>query len=1130
MTRPMTERLLTPSKITAWLDCAHSLTLRHRVEDGSLVLDRQPFGSLAQLLMEKGLQHEQDCLEEYRRRGRTVFEVPGRAEGEPFAAWVDRLGEVLAAGHDVIYQVPLVHNGARGIADFLLRVEDPHTGAVTYEPVDAKLARSEAKPGHVLQLCFYADAIEVATGVAPQQVHLWLGSGRFETLHTEEVRPYWNRLRSQLDALLTAPRPDEETEPEPCAHCEFCNFAPLCEDHWRSRDSLINVAGIRRSDRATLEGPGVTTIQALALRTEAVESMQPERLARLSGQAALQVAARNAPDRPPPVRVVEPSDDPVWGRGFELMPEPDDGDVFLDFEGHPFWRADTGLFFLFGYIAKDDGGEWSFDALWAHDREEEARATRDLIDFFVQRRAKHPGMHVYHYNHTERSALERLVSDHGVGEAALEHLVETGLFVDLLTVARNAVQVGTESYGLKHLEQLTGYERGHDIDQGAGAVVEYEAYTRNRDDQSLVRIAAYNEDDVRATRALRDWLLQQRPTGLPWRAATIDVEEEHPELDEQVAALHSYGDGTPEHLLGEVLGYWLREWRACKAPKLAKIAGDTPSLLDEPDVVAGLIPVGPTVRTGKNGRVLTPGMEFRFPAQEIADEVGTSRSSNVLYGASDGATGYSSIHRIDRDEGTIELSWNERAQELGVVPTSIILNDWVPPKPKPEALSELADAVLGTSGSPNPVAMALLRRDLPRFATGHGPAGGMFTDDLAEMVENVRHLDRSCLAIQGPPGTGKTFRGAHIVHSLISAGKRVGITAFSHQAIDNLLAEVVEVFSDEGDLDQLHAVRRRSAPRSGALPSVTYTTANTKCAKQEFDLVAGTTWLFAGNDMYDAPVDVLIIDEAGQLSLADALAACRSAANVILLGDPQQLPQVAQASHPGGSGASVLEHLLGEHATITSDRGVFLAETRRMHPDVCAFISERIYEGRLTSHPTCAVQDTDDGTGARWIRAHHVGSSTHSVEEAELVAREIARLMGTGWVDRDGVRAPLAPTDFMVVAPYNDQVQLLRARLDADPRTFGVPVGTVDKFQGSQAAVVFFTMTTSSADDMPRGPDFLFSRNRLNVAISRARCLAYLVCTEELLNSRARDVEEMRLIATLCAFVEYCERSRPTRW
>ena len=223
----------------------------------------------------------------------------------------------------------------------------------------------------------------------------------------------------------------------------------------------------------------------------------------------------------------------------------------------------------------------------------------------------------------------------------------------------------------------------------------------------------------------------------------------------------------------------------------------------------------------------------------------------------------------------------------------------------------------------------------------------------------------------------------------------------------------------------------------------------------------------------------------------------------------------------------MLEHILGEGvATVPPDRGVFLTTTRRMHPDVCRFISDEIYESRLGWHESCAVQSTGLGTGLRWLCAEHVGCVTESAVEAETVADEVRRLLGQPWIDSNGIERPITVDDVMVVAPYNDQVRLMRSVFDADQRLAGTKVGTVDKFQGQQAAVVFFTMTSSSADDMPRGADFLFSRNRLNVAISRAKCLAYVVCTDELLNSRARTIEEMKLISTLCAAVAYAQETR----
>ena len=1115
----MSESLLSPSKITAWLDCDHFLTLTRQVETGGRQATRSSFGSLARLLVDKGNQHESDCLESFRGEGRTVYEVPERLAGESFSAWVGRIGNPLDTGADVIYQMPLLHDGIRGIADFLVRIDDPADGYCGYEPVDAKLARTEGKPGHVLQLCFYADALAALTGGPPRYVHLWLGSGVTESLVSEAFLPYWTRMRSQLASLLDGPDLGN-TAPEPCSYCDFCDFQETCTDYWRASDSLVYVAGIRQGERAALGAGGVETLTALASLTADISGLDSTRLGRLQEQAALQLEAGADGTGPLPYRLIPQTDDPLWGRGLEHLPAPDDGDVILDFEGDPFWRADVGLFFLFGFITRDASATWQFQGIWAHDKVEEASATASLIELLAARRQEFPGMHVYHYNHTERSALQSLTAEHGVAGTTLDSLIETGLFVDLYPIVRNAVQVGSESYGLKPLEQLTEFRRGHDIERGSAAVVEYEQFMQDRDPARLDRIASYNEDDVRSTLVLRDWLVDRRPPNLPWRTAYFEPLEGHPDLDLQVASLRAFGPDTAEYQLGDLLGYWLREWRAYSAPKLAKGLQDNATLFDDPEVLAGLECLGLKERTSKKGKPILPAMKFRWPTQEV----GAVRWEKILYPTPDGVPGFAGIASLDQRLREIDLIWNDRAQELGVVPTAVMLNDWFSPRPKPEALSELAAQVLdpASEGPPNPVSVALLRRDLPLFQPGRGPGLGEFKDDVASIVGWAPVLEGSYVAIQGPPGTGKTFRGAHLVLGLIRSGKRVGITAMSHHAIDNLLEEAVKVFTEEGQADLLHCIRRAPEPEDGGIPGVQYATKdNTPCARSEFNLVAGTPWLFAGKDMKDAPVDVLIVDEAGQLALADALAASRSARNLILLGDPLQLPQVAQASHPGSGGKSVLEHVLGEDITMPADRGVFLHETRRMHPDVCKFISERIYEGRLISHSSCAQQSTALGTGLRWLRADHAGCSTESPEEAAMITNELSRLLGTTWVDQHGHTRPLTTEDVLVVAPYNDQVRLLRSHFDSDPSTLGVRVGTVDKFQGREAAVVFFTMTTSSAADMPRGPEFLFSRNRLNVAISRARCLAYLVCTEALLNSRALTIDEMRLISTLCSFVEY---------
>jgi len=1118
----MTERLLTPSKITAWLECSHFLSLRNQVDSGQLVVEPTPLGSLAELLVDKGATHERECLADLENQGRSVYQVPGRNPDETFVQWVERVRGVLEQGHDVIYQMPFVHDGIRGIADFLVRVEADGAFAA-YEPIDAKLTRTEAKPGHVLQLCFYAEAIAALSGLAPRRMHLWLGSGEQETLDVEQFSPYWRRLRRQLTVLLNQEQTTLTTRPEPCTHCEVCEFSGRCESEWRGEDSLVYVANIRVPEREAFEQAGVRTIVELARRDAPVADVHDDNLFRLRRQAALQVSSRQAPEQSPPFELVDVSDDPVYGHGFELMPEPDGGDVFFDFEGHPFWTARDGLFFLAGLYLRGADSAWSYDPRWAHDLDEQAEMIRELVEFFAARRAAYPSMHVYHYNHTERSSLERLTRG-TPEEVLLTNLVETGLFVDLYVVARNALRVGTESYGLKDLERLTGFTRTGAIEGGAGAVVEYEQWMKTGNAKLLENIARYNEDDVRATRALREWLVNERPAALAWREALTEAPAHDLDTDELVEGLKRFGRQSPEHLLGDLLNYWRRERAADTAPKFATAMSDFGSLYGDANFIANLAFEG-FEEAPPRGGVEARYAVLTWPEQAV-DTTLFERQTSVLYTGVGVEHGYGYVSELDHGRRELRMRWLVRHEEAGGLPSVITVDDYVSPREKPGVLYHLAEQVLHPSPEDpaSPVSMALLGRDRPRFSNGHGPKGALFSDDLDDTLAWVGHLDHSYVAIQGPPGTGKTYSGAHIIHRLIREGRRVGVTAMSHAAIDNLLQATYEVFADHGDLGRLKTLRQGPRPPGGGLDGVRYNPKAVEFESNDFNLVAGTTWLWSRAGLRAFPVDVLIVDEAGQLALADAVAAANGARSLILLGDPLQLAQVAKAEHPDGSGASVLEHVLGEHVTIPPSQGVFISETRRMHPDVCSFISNQIYEGRLTSHAGCAQQSTTFGTGLRWLRSVHVGRSTESIEEASLVIDQIRSMLGTPWVNQAGETAALTARDFLVVAPYNDQVDLLLREFEGAGGLAGVRVGTVDKFQGREAPVVFFTMTTSSGADMPRGPEFLFSRNRLNVAVSRARCLAYLVCTEQLLNSRARTLDEMHLIGTLSAFVEYATR------
>jgi uncharacterized protein len=452
------------------------------------------------------------------------------------------------------------------------------------------------------------------------------------------------------------------------------------------------------------------------------------------------------------------------------------------------------------------------------------------------------------------------------------------------------------------------------------------------------------------------------------------------------------------------------------------------------------------------------------------------------------------------------------------LPTEIVAGGPLEDRTQRAAVLRVAESIRADDGQ-YPALRAILARERPRIR-GLAAGGRVQTTDLAEMKAHALGLDGSYLFLQGPPGTGKTWTGARIVAHLLAAGRRVGIAAQSHKAIHNLLAEIERVAWDTGV--RFKGLKKSSAgnPESEFNGDYIRSEADNSAfanAPAGVQLFGGTAWLFSRPEL-NGTLDYLVIDEAGQVSLADALAMGTAARNLILLGDPLQLAQVSQGVHPSGSGASVLEHLLGDAPTIPEDHGVFLERSFRMHPDVSAFISEIVYAGRLHSHESATRRTTSFGTGIRFEPVDHEGNKSSSDEEVAQVAASIAAMRSGTFTDADGTTRLLRHDDFMVVAPYNAQVLRLRTALPA-----AVRVGTVDKFQGQEAPVVFFSMATSSGEDVPRSLSFLFSRNRLNVAISRAQCLAVLVCSPRLLEARCQSIEEMQLVNALCRLVEYAE-------
>jgi hypothetical protein len=439
------------------------------------------------------------------------------------------------------------------------------------------------------------------------------------------------------------------------------------------------------------------------------------------------------------------------------------------------------------------------------------------------------------------------------------------------------------------------------------------------------------------------------------------------------------------------------------------------------------------------------------------------------------------------------------------------------------SLLRIADDVVGygvSSGPQYKAAREILLRQPPRLSSGQFE---MHDDETpAKFAQRiVEDLDNAVLAIQGPPGAGKTYTGARMIRELVLRGARVGVTAVSHKVISNLLEAVINAADEIGI--QVSCCQKTPDETAPAIERVTTNAAAlARLADKQANVVGGTAWLWAHPTALNA-VDVLFVDEAGQMSLADVLAVSQGGRSVVLLGDPQQLDQPQQGSHPDGVDASALEHMLGDHKTIPPDRGIFLRETWRLAPSICRFTSEVFYEGRLFPRQGLERQmlvgaAPFEGAGLWVDTVRHDQNQSYSFEEADEIDRIVSCLLqpGAQWIDWNGRVQPMTPDDVLVVAPYNRQVALLQERVG--PR--GVRAGTVDKFQGQEAPVVIYSMTTSAPEDAPHGMEFLYSLNRLNVATSRARCACILVANPRLFEPECKTPRQMQLANGLCRYVE----------
>lgn len=1112
---------LSASDLVGYLNCHHLTHLDTQVATGALAKPEIWDPSL-EVLWERGVAHERAYVEHLRARGMEIVEIEGVGIAP---AHVEQTIAAMRAGAEVIVQGAFLQGVWSGRTDVLVRVSTPSDlGDWSYEVVDTKLAR-ETKGGTVLQLCLYSDLLTNAQSRQPEQMHVVIPGCGFKPVsyRTAEFAAYYRHVRASLERALT-PASAAVTYPNPKDHCDICRWRRECDGRRRRDDHLCLVAGISASQIAELGRHDVTTLTGLA-KLPLPLPWKPERglaqsYERSRQQARIQLEGRLAAK---PLYETLPL---VSSTGLYRLPEPSPGDIFLDLEADPF-VGEEGLEFLFGYVAADE-----YIAEWAFTRDEERAAFERFVDFVMARRKQYPGLHIYHYAPYEPSALKRLMGRYATRENEIDRMLRASLFVDLYAIARQSIRASVERYSIKNLEPFYDFQRSTPLIEVRSALAKLQARLELNDaaaitEESKQIVLSYNRDDCLSALRLRDWLEKIRgemtSDGVVIPRPEAGDPEPTPELDDrqrQVAALverlttdvpSDSAERTKEQQARWILAHSL-DWhrRESKSAwweffRLSDLSAN--DLLDEREGIAGLV-----FRAAVGGTARAPIHRYQFPPQELE-----LRGGEPLYISAEQKFG--TVEAVHADNNTIDIK--KRGDTATIHPHTVFAHELVRTDVIANALLRLGGHVAehGIEGTgAYQAARDLLLKLPPRLG---GERLQLSNESASEAAVRVATKFASgALAIQGPPGAGKTFTAAQMICALAKAGKKVGITANSHKVIRNLLDKVVELAGKAGLAIQC---LQKLSDKAESVPGIRFETDNEKALAAigtSCQVVAGTAWLWSREDAFEV-VDTLFVDEAAQMSLANVLAVSQACRALVLLGDPQQLEQPIQGSHPEGTDVSALQHVLDGAATIGQEQGLFLEETWRLHPSICSFISELFYESRLRCRGGLERQEVTStgpirGAGLRFLPVPHEGNQSSSPEEADAIVRLVEETLAArgSWIDRDGRAREIMLDDILIIAPYNSQVFDIQRRLPH------ARVGTVDKFQGQEAAIVIYSVTTSSHTDAPRGMEFLYSLNRLNVAVSRAKCVCVLVASPAIFEPACTTPRQMQLANAYCRYRE----------
>jgi predicted RecB family nuclease len=1150
MYKLLNELVVSPSDLTSFLDSEFVTWMdRFRLEFPELVTPDLA-DEEAELFFKKGDEHEEAYLQSLKAQGMDVCEiVPGKDT-------LEQTAEAIQSGREIIYQAELFKAPFKGYSDFLFRVDTPSAlGDFSYEIGDTKLSR-KAKPYHIIQLCCYAEMLETLQGRLPESLRIILGNNEIKHFRTADFYYYYLQVKQAF--LKQQETFDPNQRPAPIYGDDFKHWTSFAEAYLEEIDHLSRVANITRTQIRRLEDTGIRTLHSLATtQLSHVPKMDSSIFERLTQQARLQLESKEL-DKPKYELVSPPANSTIPRFGLEFLPPASEYDVFFDMEGYPL--VNGGLEYLFGATYLENN-QPCFKDWWAHNETEEKLAFEGFIDWAYGRWLADPSMHIYHYASYEVTAMRKLMGKYGTREHEVDEFLRHEVFVDLYKIVRQGIRVGEPSYSIKNIEHLYMEAREGEVKTAGASVVYYERWLELQDglvwqaSEILKDIRDYNEQDCISTWKLTEWLRNiQQENGITWIPPLKDDNDEAAEDSEEESIkpatelakriLANIPSNVPQNevekwrvheLLAWLLEFHRREQKPLWWAYFERISMTDFELVDEPDCLGMLVrtetPPEPVKRSVLFEYQFDPNQETKLKAGDkcrfVVDE--------TIY--------TTTIETLLRNEGIAKIKLSQQSLqkygfEDGNVPKNINLIPY-----KFQDYKTIEDSIYRTikvwyeTGElPQALEDFLYRRRPRLLAKSEGPLipDGIDTLDGASNV--IQGLDNSALCIQGPPGAGKSYTASRVILELLKRNYTVGITSNSHKAIIHLMEKVAEEASSEGY--PLNSVKIRSDKKDGIENNPLVTNADKITSvvidsNTGYQLVGGTAWAFS-HEYSEGKFDYLFVDEAGQVSIANLVGMSPSTKNIVLLGDQMQLSQPIQGAHPGESGQSILEYYLQGHATIPPEKGIFLEKTYRLHPEICEFISQAVYEGRLQSNeletkkqvltlPTGVLTlPFYKPAGILYLPVSHEGNTQCSEEEVAVIQSVLAELLTCQTYDKNlGQQRPITINDILFVTPYNMQVRMLQEALGSQAR-----VGSVDKFQGQEAPVVIVSMCASSGNDSLRGLEFLLNKNRINVALSRAKSLAIVVGSPTLALTKCTKIDQMTLVNLYC-WINECYAAVP---